>query len=199
MSHLKKGEKNLAIEDLINAAAELSGEIAPTCQTDKALTQADNDDFMTGYLFGKKRRKSTTTPETAKCRREDKRYEYGARDLESRRCGEEKTVPSRLRTLQRRSRAESLRNDVVRLERPSELDDGVWDGPIYARLLEHRHIQPGHPSVFVVDGPLRRPRWLCQLIFYASDYDEEMSRLGRLATLAQTPVDIPYARLTRPS
>ncbi|KAG1711616.1 hypothetical protein DVH05_008864 [Phytophthora capsici] len=47
----------------------------------------------------------------------------------------------------------SLRNQVVRLECPSELEEGEWDGPIYARLLEPRHIKPGHPSVFVVAAP----------------------------------------------
>ncbi|KAJ8564202.1 hypothetical protein ON010_g7145 [Phytophthora cinnamomi] len=84
MSHLKKGERKLAIGDLITAAAELSGEIAPTCQTDNAITQADNDDFMTGYLFEKKRRKSMSTPVTAKCRREVNKYlaEIDAADAE---------------------------------------------------------------------------------------------------------------------
>ncbi|KAI9998038.1 hypothetical protein PInf_002372 [Phytophthora infestans] len=92
----------------------------------------------------------------------------------------------------------SLRNQVVRLECPSELEEGEWDGPIYARLLEPRHIKPGHPSVFVVDDSSRRPGWLCKLIFYGSAYDGNMTGLGSLEALATDPVVIPYSRLTRP-
>ncbi|KAI9986515.1 hypothetical protein PInf_025458 [Phytophthora infestans] len=92
----------------------------------------------------------------------------------------------------------SLRNQVVRLECPSELEEGKWDGPIYARLLEPRHIKPGHPSVFVVDDSSRRPGWLCKLIFYGSAYDGNMTGLGSLEALATDPVVIPYSRLTRP-
>jgi hypothetical protein len=55
------------------------------------------------------------------------------------------------------TQADSLRGNGVLLEWPHELDDGVWDGPIYARLREARQIRPGLDSPFVIDDQARRP------------------------------------------
>ncbi|KAG1710021.1 hypothetical protein DVH05_017030 [Phytophthora capsici] len=97
------------------------------------------------------------------------------------------------------TRDENLRNLVVRLECPSELDKGERDGPIYARLLEPRRIKPGHPSVFVVDDSSRRPGGQCKHIFYGSAFDDHLNGLGSLAALATDTNVIPYSRLTKPA
>ncbi|KAF4132651.1 hypothetical protein GN958_ATG18180 [Phytophthora infestans] len=59
------------------------------------------------------------------------------------------------------TRSAALRGNVVRLECTHELPGRVWDEPIYARLHEARHIQPGHRIPFVIDDSSRRPGWVC--------------------------------------
>ncbi|KAE9032447.1 hypothetical protein PR003_g9831 [Phytophthora rubi] len=92
--------------------------------------------------------------------------------------------------------SDELRGHVVRLECPVELTDRAWDGPVYVRLLQSRHIRPGRVSPFVVDDSSRRPGWVCQLIYCRTEGDDANA-------VAEDPtpqnVVIPFSRLTRPS
>ena len=96
------------------------------------------------------------------------------------------------------TRSAELRNNVVHLACPHELPEGEWDGPIYARLREPRHIRPGDDCPFITDDSSRHPGWLCQLIFYPQAQDDPQNRPNAIEHLAATDVVIPYTRLTRP-
>ncbi|EGZ21160.1 hypothetical protein PHYSODRAFT_329180 [Phytophthora sojae] len=95
------------------------------------------------------------------------------------------------------SQADELRGHVVRLECPYELAGRDWDGPIYAELIEPRELSPVHRSSFVEDDSVRRPGWICNLIYHSFDHDAARERHGD----DQDPDDravIPFDRLTRP-
>lgn len=96
------------------------------------------------------------------------------------------------------TRANALRGKIVRLERPHELPEGDWDGPVYVRLREPRYIGTGHTSPFVLDDSSRRPGWLCDLIYRR--YDPTVPSAPSAEDLAAgiANVIIPYSRLTRP-
>ncbi|KAG1712526.1 hypothetical protein DVH05_000269 [Phytophthora capsici] len=96
------------------------------------------------------------------------------------------------------SRDDALRGNLVRLECPHELDEGDWDGPVYARLREPRHIQPGQPNEFVVDDRCRRPGWVCDLVFTREDPEDSRPRSTPAASEWKNIV-IPYSRLTQPA
>nr|KAE8923620.1 hypothetical protein PF009_g26133 [Phytophthora fragariae] len=76
------------------------------------------------------------------------------------------------------SQADELRGHVVRLECPYELTGRDWDGPIYAELIESRHLNPGHRTPFVEDDSVRRPGWLCNLIYHSFEHDFARERRG---------------------
>ncbi|KAF4127529.1 hypothetical protein GN958_ATG23281 [Phytophthora infestans] len=97
------------------------------------------------------------------------------------------------------TRLDALRGNVVRLECPHELPERVWDGPIYTRLREARHIQPGHRSPFVINDSSRRPGWVCDLIHQR--YDPNESSVPSAVDTEEGLADVvnPYSRLTGPS
>ena len=57
----------------------------------------------------------------------------------------------------------ALVGKVVRLECPDELD-GIWDGPIYAKLLDTQMMKASDPSPFCRED-IVRPAWRCSLTF----------------------------------
>ncbi|ETL81094.1 hypothetical protein L917_18505 [Phytophthora nicotianae] len=97
------------------------------------------------------------------------------------------------------TRSDALRGNVVRLECPHELPERDWDGPIYARLREARHIQPGHPSPFVIDDSNRRPGWVCDLIHRRYDPNESTVPSTDDTDAGFVNVVIPFSRRTRTS
>ncbi|KAE9223605.1 hypothetical protein PF005_g6244 [Phytophthora fragariae] len=95
------------------------------------------------------------------------------------------------------SQEDVLRGYVVRLECPYELTGRDWDGPIYAELIEPRHLNPGHRSPFVEDDSVRCPGWLCHLVYHRFEHGAVREHRGD----DQDPDDrtvIPFGRLTRP-
>ncbi|KAE8981113.1 hypothetical protein PR002_g23922 [Phytophthora rubi] len=95
------------------------------------------------------------------------------------------------------SQEDVLRGHVVRLECPYELTGRDWDGPIYAELIEPRHLNPGHRSPFVEDDSVRCPGWLCHLVYHRFEHGAAREHRGD----DQDPDDrtvIPFGRLTRP-
>ncbi|ETO62861.1 hypothetical protein F444_19307 [Phytophthora nicotianae P1976] len=97
------------------------------------------------------------------------------------------------------TRSDALRGNVVRLECPHELPERDWDGPIYARLREARHIQPGHSSPFVIDDSSRRPGWVCDLIHRRYDPNESTVPSTDDTDAGFVNVVIPFSRRTRTS
>ncbi|ETM34286.1 hypothetical protein L914_18598, partial [Phytophthora nicotianae] len=97
------------------------------------------------------------------------------------------------------TRSDALRGNVVRLECPHELPERDWDGPICTRLREACHIQPGHPSPFVIDDSSRRPGWVCDLIHRRYDPNESTVPSTDDTDAGFVNVVIPFSRRTRTS
>ncbi|KAL3670484.1 hypothetical protein V7S43_004803 [Phytophthora oleae] len=95
--------------------------------------------------------------------------------------------------------SEGLRGNIVRLDCPHELPEGLWDGPIYAHLREAQRIKPGYPSPFVIDDSSRRPGWVCDLIHRRYDPAEPSLPTAEDVAAGLAKVVIPYSRLSSPS
>jgi hypothetical protein len=92
----------------------------------------------------------------------------------------------------------ALGNNLVRLEAPSELP-GEWDGPVYARLgAAARRLAQGDRSEFSVPDDIRRPGWLCSIIFlWPGQVAADVASIEQ-RTVTGSDYWIPFWRLTQP-